>query len=285
MVCLAAAGRLALPSPASTVRPMHLPKNPPTHPLTHPPTAQEAEQRPQPGQGRQGGRPAAAHLRGRHAVVRRRAGHLRHGRRRPVEPGYRYGGGLRRRRRHPLPPGGECFLDLFLLGIWRVQHGGSKSEAANHRTTAASFPQVLSRENNANYNAIDYHALTERVRARHPYWGYLMLQHALEGGADIIGREINGECKVRVVGTLHRELLLRACVPHSLSITTRAPPTPHLTSTQLTSPHTSLPNPSSKKPPRSGCCAPARPARCAPSSSTRSTPPSAPPTSNSTRRR
>jgi len=43
---------------------------------------------------------------------------------------------------------------------------------------------------------IDYHATTERVRARHPYWGYYMLQQALQGGADIIGRAITGECKV-----------------------------------------------------------------------------------------
>lgn len=31
-------------------------------------------------------------------------------------------------------------------------------------------PQVLDRSNNANYNAIDYFADTNRVRARHPYW-------------------------------------------------------------------------------------------------------------------
>lgn len=58
------------------------------------------------------------------------------------------------------------------------------------------FHQVLTRQGNANYNAIYYQADKNRVRVRQPLYGYLMVQQALSGGADIVGRQIRGDCKV-----------------------------------------------------------------------------------------
>lgn len=50
--------------------------------------------------------------------------------------------------------------------------------------------QMLARTGNANYNAISYNATTGGVYARPPLYGYTMLQQALSGGADIIGRQV-----------------------------------------------------------------------------------------------
>lgn len=57
--------------------------------------------------------------------------------------------------------------------------------------------QSLKQENNANYNAIDY--IGGRVRVRMPYYGYLMVQQAMDGGADIVSKAVTGECKAWVL--------------------------------------------------------------------------------------
>jgi hypothetical protein len=56
--------------------------------------------------------------------------------------------------------------------------------------------QVLDRDNNAAYNAIQFDAAANQVRARIPLYGYLMLQQALAGGADVLARSSAGGCKV-----------------------------------------------------------------------------------------
>jgi hypothetical protein len=55
---------------------------------------------------------------------------------------------------------------------------------------------MLSQSGNANYNAIDYQSAGSRVRVKLPFYGYMLLQQALSGGADILSRSVNGECKV-----------------------------------------------------------------------------------------
>jgi hypothetical protein len=47
---------------------------------------------------------------------------------------------------------------------------------------------------NANYNGL-YAARDGRVRVRMPYYGYLLTQQALAGGATIVSRGVAGECK------------------------------------------------------------------------------------------
>ena len=47
---------------------------------------------------------------------------------------------------------------------------------------------------NANYNGI-YRARDGRVRVRMPYYGYMLTQQALAGGASILSRGVAGECK------------------------------------------------------------------------------------------
>ncbi|KAI8465097.1 MAG: hypothetical protein J3K34DRAFT_95524 [Monoraphidium minutum] len=69
-------------------------------------------------------------------------------------------------------------------------------ELAYAGSTGIHFHQVLSRNGNANYNAIAFNADSGTVRIKLPLYGYLMLQQALAGGADIVGRAISGSgCK------------------------------------------------------------------------------------------
>jgi len=71
-----------------------------------------------------------------------------------------------------------------------------KQPPNNTPPTKPTAPQVLSRASNAAYNAIAYDANTDQVRARIPLYGYLMLQQALAGGADVLARSVSGGCKV-----------------------------------------------------------------------------------------
>ncbi|KIY97001.1 hypothetical protein MNEG_10962 [Monoraphidium neglectum] len=88
-------------------------------------------------------------------------------------------------------------------------------EVAFTGTAGIHFHQVLTRQSNANYNAIYYQADANRVRVRQPLYGYVMLQQALAGGADVIGRAIAGDCKVwllkgRAKGDLRAVVLNKA---------------------------------------------------------------------------
>lgn len=89
--------------------------------------------------------------------------------------------------------GVQGISDTAGAAIWALDVA---MEAAYQGVAGIHFHQVLKRFSNANYNAIDVNIATNRVRARNPLWGYVMLQEALEGGADIVGRAISGECKV-----------------------------------------------------------------------------------------
>ncbi|KAI8471732.1 MAG: hypothetical protein J3K34DRAFT_458144 [Monoraphidium minutum] len=89
--------------------------------------------------------------------------------------------------------GVQGISDTAGAALWALD---ASMEVAFAGGAGIHFHQVLTRNSNANYNAIYYNAVTNRVRARQPLWGYVMLQQALAGGADITGRFISGECKV-----------------------------------------------------------------------------------------
>ncbi|KAI8465096.1 MAG: hypothetical protein J3K34DRAFT_438146 [Monoraphidium minutum] len=84
--------------------------------------------------------------------------------------------------------------DVAGAAIWVLD---TAMEVAYRGATGINFHQGLKQENNANYNAVDY--LNGRVRVRMPFYGYLLLQQALDGGADILSRSVSGECKVWVL--------------------------------------------------------------------------------------
>lgn len=83
--------------------------------------------------------------------------------------------------------------DTAGAAIWALD---TALELAHAGAAGVHFHQVLNRAGNANYNAISYNATTSDVRVRIPFYGYLMLQQALAGGASITGRQISGGCKV-----------------------------------------------------------------------------------------
>ncbi|GBF93298.1 hypothetical protein Rsub_06030 [Raphidocelis subcapitata] len=89
--------------------------------------------------------------------------------------------------------GVQGISDTAGAAIWALD---AALEAAAAGAEGMHFHQVLARGSNANYNAIDYDAAQGRVRAKLPIWGLVMFQQAVEGGADILGKAISGECKV-----------------------------------------------------------------------------------------
>ncbi|KAI8465098.1 MAG: hypothetical protein J3K34DRAFT_438150 [Monoraphidium minutum] len=78
--------------------------------------------------------------------------------------------------------------DTAGAAIWALDVG---LELAYAGASGINYHQVLSRHGNANYNAISYDAVAGTIHARLPYYGYLMLQQSLAGGADILGRSIS----------------------------------------------------------------------------------------------
>jgi hypothetical protein len=106
--------------------------------------------------------------------------------------------------------------DTAGAALWAVD---TALEAALAGAAGIHFHQVLAQSGNANYNAIDFHATSSRVRAKLPFWGYMLLQQALSGGADILSRAISGECKVwllkgRKTGGLRAVVLNKSAKGH-----------------------------------------------------------------------
>ena len=63
--------------------------------------------------------------------------------------------------------GVQGISDTAGAALWNLD---AALEAAAAGAAGINFHQVLGRESNANYNAVDYFEDTGRVRARLPYW-------------------------------------------------------------------------------------------------------------------
>jgi len=98
---------------------------------------------------------------------------------------------------HPAPAvQGVC--SAASLGIAPKQYKPAPLSAA------PQHKQSIKTERNANYNAIDNKGPSnpkKSVRVRMPYMGMLLLQQALDGGAEILARDAVGECKAYVLRT------------------------------------------------------------------------------------
>lgn len=99
---------------------------------------------------------------------------------------------------------GVC--DTAGSAIWILD---TAMEVCHAGASGVNFHQSLKQPHNANYNAVDQ--LGGRVRVRLPFYGLLLLQQALSGGAGLVGRSIVGECKVWLLKA-HKNGDLRALV-------------------------------------------------------------------------
>lgn len=76
-------------------------------------------------------------------------------------------------------------LDVAMEVCYRGAHG-------------INFHQSVMRTHQGNYNAVDV-TLDGRVRVRMSFYGFMMLQQALDGGASIVARSVVNQCKVWVL--------------------------------------------------------------------------------------
>jgi hypothetical protein len=89
---------------------------------------------------------------------------------------------------------------------WGSSSGAARGQRSDAPPAAPSIPpqqphpQNLEKAiaRNANYNAIDW-LPDNRVRVRMPYYGMLLVQQALAGGADMLDRNTAGECTAFVL--------------------------------------------------------------------------------------